>query len=147
LGLTALRLLSPLTVTVVHGHSMEPSLRPGAMSLLDRAYYRFHPVSRGDVVVLRREGQTLIKRVYALPGERLTLLRYNDNNGNEVLTPLQAERLRRMQAAGYLGGGQVVSVTVPENAYFVLGDNRPASSDSREFGPVPINAILGRALL
>ena len=61
LGVTAIRTVSPLTVTVVQGHSMEPTLRPGAVSLLDRSYYRTHPVSRGDVVVLRREDETLIK--------------------------------------------------------------------------------------
>jgi signal peptidase I len=100
-GLTGLHAASPLAVTVVQGHSMEPTLRPGPLSLLDRSYYHFHPLSRGDIVVLRLRGETLINRAYALPGERLTLLRYDDDNGNELLTPPEADHLCRPQAAGY----------------------------------------------
>src|SRR5262249_38622439 len=146
LGWTTLRAASPLTLTVVQGHSMEPTLRPGTVSLLDRRYYRFHTLSRGDIVVLRLRGETLIKRVYALPGERLTLLRYDDDTGNELLPPPEAARLRELQASGFLPGCQVMSLTVPPDHCFVLGDNRRVSVDSREWGPVPTSAILGRAL-
>ena len=146
LGFTTLCAASPLTLTVVRGHSMEPTLRPGALSLLDRSYYRFHELSRGDIVVLRLRGETLIKRVYALPGERLTLLRYDDDVGNDLLTPPEAAHLRRLQAAGFLSHGQVISLTVPPDHCFVLGDNGPVSVDSRDWGPVPMSAILGRAI-
>jgi signal peptidase I len=146
LGSTALYAASPLTLTVVQGHSMEPTLRPGAVSLLDRGYYRSHALSPGDIVVLRLRGETLIKRVYALPGERLDLLRFDDNAGNELLTPAEAAHLRRLQAAGFLTGAHVLSVTVPPDHCFVLGDNSPVSVDSRDFGPVSMSAILGRAL-
>ena len=146
LGVMTLRAASPLTVTVVRGHSMEPTLRPGTVSVLDRSYYRFHPLGRGEIVVLRLRGETLIKRVYALPGEQLTLLRYDDDNGNELLTPPEAAHLRRLQAAGFLPDSRVVSVTVPANHCFVLGDNGPVSVDSRDWGPVPMSAILGRAI-
>jgi signal peptidase I len=146
LGCTTLHTALPLTLTVVRGHSMEPTLRPGTVSLLDRSYYRFHGLSRGDTVVLRLRGETLIKRVYALPGERLTLLRYDDDTGNELLTPPEAAHLRRLQAAGFLSHGQVISLTVPPDHCFVLGDNGPVSVDSRDWGPVPVSAILGRAI-
>lgn len=146
-GVTALHAASPLAVTVVRGHSMEPTLRPGALSLLDRSYYHFHALSRGDIVVLRLRGETLIKRVYALPGERLTLLRYDDDTGNELVTPPEAAHLRRLQAAGFLPDGRVVSLTIPPGHCFVLGDNGPVSIDSRVWGPVPISAILGHAFI
>jgi signal peptidase I len=82
LGFTTLCAASPLALTVVQGHSMEPTLRPGALSVLDRSYYRFHTLSRGDIIVLRLRRETYIKRVYALPREQLTLLRYDDDTGN-----------------------------------------------------------------
>ena len=146
-GVTTLHAVSPLAVTVVQGHSMEPTLRPGAVSLLDRSYYHFHALSRGDIVVLRLRGETLIKRVYALPGERLTLLRYDDDTGNELLSPPEAAQMRRLQAAGFLQVSRVLSLTIPPGHCFVLGDNGPVSIDSRVWGPVPISAILGHAFI
>jgi signal peptidase I len=146
LGVTTFRAASPLTLTVVRGHSMEPTLRPGALSLLDRSYYYFHPLCRGEIVVLRLRGETVIKRVYALPGDRLTLLRYDDDTGNELVTPPEAAHLRRLHAAGLLPHGQVVSLTIPPGHCFVLGDNGPVSVDSRNWGPVPMSAVLGRAI-
>jgi signal peptidase I len=126
---------------------MEPTLRPGTVSLLNRSYYRFHAMSRGDIVVLRVRGEIVIKRVHALPGDRVTLLQYDDGAGNELLTPSRAALLRGLQASGLLKHGRVVSLTVPPDHCFVLGDNSLASVDSREWGPVPVSAILGRALL
>jgi signal peptidase I len=146
LGVTALRATSPLTLTVVRGHSMEPTLRPGALSLLDRSYYQSHPLSRGDIVVLRVRGETLIKRVYALPGERLTLLRFDDDIGNQLLTPAEAAHLLRLRAARSLPDSRVLSLMVPPDHCFVLGDNGAVSVDSRDWGPVPMSAILGRAI-
>jgi signal peptidase I len=147
MGLTALRATSPLTLTVVRGHSMEPTLRPGALSLLDRSYYRAHPLYRGDIVVLRLRGETMIKRVYALPGDRLTLLRFDDNIGNRLLTPAEAARLRRLREPRSLPDHRVLSLTVPPRHCFLLGDNGPVSVDSRDWGPVPMSAILGRAFM
>jgi len=145
LGLVAtIRTASPLTMAVVVGHSMEPTLRPGAFSLLDRSYYRSHPLRRGDIVVLRWDGETYVKRIYALPGERLALLRYNDDTSDELLDPLEVARLRRLQAAGHLAEARVSSLTVPPDYCFVLGDNSGLSVDSRQFGPVPVSALLGR---
>jgi signal peptidase I len=147
LGVTTFRAASPLTLTVVRGHSMEPTLRPGTVSLLDRTYYRFHPLCRGEIVVLRLRGETVIKRVYALPGERLSLLRYDDDTGNELVAPPEAVRLRRLHAVGLLPQSRVVSLTIPPGHCFVLGDNSRVSVDSRDWGPVPMSAVLGRALL
>jgi phage repressor protein C with HTH and peptisase S24 domain len=71
---------------------MEPTLRSGALSVLDRSYYRSHPLRRDDIVVFRLGGETYIKRVYALPGERLALLRYDDEIGTELLIAVTRNR-------------------------------------------------------
>jgi signal peptidase I len=95
-------------------------------------------------VDFRQDGDTYIKRVYALPGEQLELLHYNDETGNELLDPSEAAGLRRLQAAGLLAGGRVLTLTVPTDHGFVLGDNNSHLIDSRLFGPVPVSAFLGR---
>ena len=145
--LTALRAVSPLTTTVVLGHSMEPTLHPGAFYVLDRGYYRSHSLTRGDIVVLKLDGATYIKRVSALPGDRVWLLRYEDGSADELLQPQEAAHLRRIYAEGKLPGRRVLSLIVPPEECFVLGDNSNVSIDSRDFGPVPMDALLGRALL
>lgn len=145
--LATLRLASPLTTTVVLGHSMEPALQPGALYVLDRGYYRSHPLEKGDVVVLKHDGVTYIKRVFALPGDRLWLLRDDSGSEDDILTQHEAECLRRCQLEGKLAGRRVLSMIVPPEECFVVGDNSNVSIDSREFGPVPIDSILGRALL
>jgi len=145
--LTALRFASPLTTTVVRGASMEPTLQSGAFYVLDRGYYRSHALTRGDVVVLKIDGDTYIKRVYALPGDRLWLLRYEDGSADDLLQPRQVAQLRGLQAGGKLPGRRVVSLIVPSEECFVLGDNTSVSVDSRDFGPVSVDAILGRAML
>ena len=145
--LATLRVASPLTTTVVLGHSMEPALLPGAVYVLDRGYYRSHALQKGDVVVLKHDGVTYIKRVYALPGAHLSLLRDESGSEDELLNNREAECLRERQIEGKLGGRRVLSLIVPPEECFVLGDNSTVSVDSRDFGPVPIDAILGRALL
>jgi signal peptidase I len=137
------RAASPLTTTVVLGHSMEPTMRSGGLYVLDRGYYRSHPVSPGDVVVLRHGNENYVKRVYALPGDRVPLVRYVDGS-TELLDPDYAARLRRAQTFGLLRDGRLVTLKVPQGHYFVLGDNVLNSVDSRDFGPVPFSAILGR---
>jgi signal peptidase I len=145
--LVSVRLASPLTTTVVLGRSMEPTLQPGAFYVLDRGYYHSHALARGDVVVLKEDGVTYIKRVYALPGDRLSLLRDDDGGTDYVLEPLEATRLRELHAEGKLPGRRVLTMIVPPDECFVLGDNSNVSIDSRDFGPVPMETILGRAML
>src|SRR5690242_15446433 len=96
LGVVAtIRAASPLTLTTVLGHSMEPTLRPGGPYVLDRGYYRSHAQHRGDIVELRKAGQTYIKRVYALPGDRLSLLKADDGSGDQILQPREAAHFQR----------------------------------------------------
>lgn len=123
---------------------MAPTLQSGGLYVLDTRYYRDHRVERGDIVVFRYRGETCTKRVYALPGERLFLIRYPDGQGNEIVEPSELGAMRRLQQSGRLVGRRIAEVTVPRDHYFVLGDNRDVSWDSRSFGCLPKKAIVGR---
>src|SRR5438067_13522341 len=80
----------PLRPTVVLGQSMAPALRSGRCYVLNTGYYRRHSLKRRDIVVFRHRGLICTKRVYALPGEHVLLLRYDDNVGNEIVEDWQA---------------------------------------------------------
>lgn len=128
--------------TRVYGQSMEPNLHTNQRLIVEKVSYHFHGPQRGDIVVLRRpdqsEGDLLIKRVVGLPGEEVSIrdgLVYVDG------LPLDEPYLERDS------GGNYGPVRVPPLHVFVLGDNRDASNDSRVFGPVHRNEILGRAWL
>jgi signal peptidase I len=147
LGVVAtIRAASPLTVTTVLGHSMEPTLRPGGSYVLDRGYYRSHALVQGDIVVFRKAGETYIKRVYALPGDRLWLLKADDGSGDLILEPWEAARFQRAHPGSRLPYYHVVSLAVAPGQCYVLGDNSVNSIDSRQFGPVPMSSILGRVM-
>jgi signal peptidase I len=137
----------PLRPTVVLGHSMTPTMRAGGCYLLNTRYYRHHSLKCGDIVVFRHQGDTLTKRVYALPGQRLLLIRYDDGVGDEIVEPWQRPVLRRLERLHRLPDRRLEELTVPPGHCFVVGDNRPLSCDSRTFGCIPESEILGRVVL
>jgi len=130
----------------VEGSSMLPTLRSGEFVLVFRLAYDWQPPQRGDVVVfhpntfavnLRLRNDDYIKRIIGLPGERVDVRGGKVYiNGKPLNEPYIAEPPR------YHG-----SWTVPEGYVFVLGDNRNNSTDSHAFGPVPLESIVGRAIL
>lgn len=126
--------------TIVQGQSMEPTLYPSERVVIEKVTYRlFHGPHRGDIVVLRtlRTGpEMLIKRVVGLPGETIS-----SRNGQVMIN----SRLLTEDWASLPGGMDIPPTVVPPGSVFVLGDNRGASNDSRSFGPVPIDGIIGRA--
>jgi signal peptidase I len=133
---------------VINGPSMRPTLQPGDRVLLNKLSYRAHDVNRGDVVVFDRVQGTrhddLIKRVIALEGETIRI----ENcavfiDGEELVEPYLADEVQ----AGRCGATSMAPLTVPDGQVFVMGDNRPESSDSRAFGPIDVDEIRGRAFV
>lgn len=130
--------------------SMEPTLHEGDRVLVNKLSYRLHDVNRGDIVVFERpdEGQAsaaeddvrdLIKRVIALPGETV--------EARDGVVYVDGQRLDEP----YLPEGTVTDMdqtyTVPEGHVFVMGDNRGNSHDSRAFGAIDEDTIVGRAFV
>jgi signal peptidase I len=125
---------------VVMGNSMFPSLISGQIALLDSGYYHDHPLQHGDVVVFRRDGATYVKRVYALPGETVTLLS-SDGYSWPVPRAFAVRYGRRLIMTPQI---RLRSERVPPGHFFSLGDNVGASVDSRQLGAIPLDAVVGR---
>ncbi|MBV8602980.1 MAG: signal peptidase I [Candidatus Eremiobacteraeota bacterium] len=125
----------------VSGLSMEPRIGSGEFVLIDTIAYRFGPVRRGDIVAFRHGGpssEAYLKRVIALPGERVAIERGIVSIDGK---PLEEAYVR------YHDTTSVPERIVPADGFFVLGDNRSNSDDSRDWGFVPASAIMGKAWL
>ena len=131
----------------VRGASMEPNFHDKEYLVIDEISYRFNPPARGDSIVFRYPvdpSQFFIKRVVGLPGEAVTV---KDNN----VFIKNKDGEKKLDESAYLPAGLAtvgnVSYTLAEDEYFILGDNRMWSKDSREFGPVKKKFIIGRTWL
>lgn len=125
--------------TRVYGQSMEPNLHTDQRLVIEKLSYRFHGPRRGDIVVLKlpeRSTELLIKRVIALPGERIEI-----RDGSVYVDGAVLDEPYLTQSTA----GVMPSQVVPPFHVFVLGDNRGASNDSRAFGMVPLDHIVGKA--
>lgn len=125
--------------TQVLGQSMEPNLHSSQRVVVEKVTYRFfHGPRRGDIVVIDLPGQTemLIKRVVGLPGETIEV------RSGEVY--IEGEKIDEPWTVNP-GGSNYGPQTIPPLHIFVMGDNRGASNDSRSFGPVLIDHIVGHA--
>lgn len=130
----------------IPSESMTPTLEVHDRVLVNKLSYHLHPIHRGDIVVFRRpphEQQPindLIKRVVGLPGDTVQTrdghVLINGKALNEPYLP-----------AGTYSGNQDQPVTIPAGYYWVMGDNRTNSSDSRVFGPISRSLIVGRAFV
>ncbi len=134
----------------VDGISMQPTFFTDERVFAEKLFYRFSPPKRKDVVICRyqlnpeffpdEKSERVIKRVIALPGERVAV-----RNGAIYVND------EALDESGYWNGSidfDMEEITVPENHYFVVGDNRNHSWDSRDpdVGPVPYENILGHVL-
>jgi signal peptidase I len=125
----------------VQGTSMQPLLEDGERIIVNKFVYRFHPIERGDVVVFwypRDPSVSFIKRIVALPGDSVELrggvLHVNG-------TPVREDYVSR----SFRDDDDFAPVEVRKGYYFVLGDHRSSSNDSRAWGEVPERYIYGRA--
>lgn len=129
---------------VVSGESMTPSFDNGDYLIIDEISYRFNEPKRGDVVVFRyplQPNRFFIKRIIGLPGETMVFKDGTVSIKNEKFP--QGFSINEPYVKKHATGN--FSVTLKDNEYFVLGDNRNASSDSRVWGPLPESNIVGRA--
>lgn len=131
----------------VQGSSMEPNFLNSDYILTEKVSYRLSEPRRGDVVVFEapnRANADYIKRIIALPNEVMHVsdgvVYVNDQPLPETYEP----ESQRTSPGSFLKEG--ADYTVPSDTYIVLGDNRPHSSDSREFGPIERDSIVGRAI-
>ena len=131
----------------INGSSMFPTFVDKELLITNKLVYRIRPPKRGEVVIFKSPANKeidYIKRVIALPGE--TIMLKNSTyyvNGEPLPEPYIADGV-------YTSGGSFLTegeeITLLEDEYFLSGDNRPHSSDSREFGPIPLSDFIGRAL-
>jgi signal peptidase I len=126
----------------VEGTSMMPSLEDQERIFVNKFVYRLEPIQRGDIVVFRYPrdpSKSFIKRVIGLAGDRVQIdagrVYVNGNLLDEDYVPRAYEDSRSLEAT-----------VVPPDCYFVLGDHRSLSNDSRDFGPVNERYIYGKAV-
>ncbi len=124
----------------VEGFSMLPTLQNGELVLVSKISYRFGSIQRGDIVVFRHPlnpRQELIKRVIGLPGDQVRI-----ENGQVILNGAILVEPYISAPPRYNGNWEV-----PPGSLFVLGDNRNDSSDSHSWGLLPIENVIGKAIL
>src|SRR5512142_1231705 len=126
----------------VEGTSMLPGLDDQERIFINKFVYRFEPISRGDIVVFHYPhdpSKSYIKRVIGVAGDRVRIqdgtVYLNGKPLPEVYVPQEFEDWRSYP-----------EVRVPPNSYFVLGDHRNLSNDSRDFGPITAEYIYGKAV-
>ena len=130
---------------LVSGTSMIPTFNNGDYVLTDELTYHFRPPERGEVVVFHDPedwSSYFIKRVIGLPGERIVI-----KNDTITVFPNASSTNGLTLDETYLPQGLVTSgtvdVTLSSTSYYMLGDNRPFSYDSRSWGPLPTKNIVG----
>lgn len=134
-----------MTPHEVIGSSMYPTYKDGEYLMANKIQYKFSEPKRGDVIIFKySDTQDFIKRIIGLPGDQVMLKDgYIYINGNKL------DESGYLDSSVYSNGGEYLhegeTITVSEGQYFVCGDNRQHSSDSRTFGPIEKAVIKGKA--
>jgi signal peptidase I len=153
IGLWVRDLLVSITVSVliitffyqpvrVEGTSMLPRLENSDRLFINKFVYHIEPIKRGDIVVFRYPldpTKSYIKRVIALPGDRLRI-------GDGVVWLNGKRLIEQYVPPEYRDDRSMAPMTVPPHCYFMMGDHRSVSYDSRGFGPVKRSLIYGKAV-
>ena len=134
-----------MTPHEVLGNSMHPTYKNGEYLMANKVLYRFSEPRRGDVIIFKySETQDFIKRIIGVPGDSLTI-----KDGKILINGNQLDEDTYLADTVYTNGGAAVAegqtITIGENEYFVCGDNRPHSSDSRTFGSISKDRIKAKA--
>jgi signal peptidase I len=142
LGLALVIIIFLYQPVKVEGTSMAPLLSDQERIFINKFVYRFEPIERGDVVVFwypLDRSKSFIKRVVGLPGDTIEIraghLYLNNKELQEPYVP-----------ASYLDGSSYTARKIPSDEFFVMGDHRDSSNDSRMFGTVPRDYIYGKAV-
>jgi signal peptidase I len=142
LGLALVIIIFLYQPVKVEGTSMAPLLSDQERIFINKFVYRFEPIDRGDVVVFwypLDRSKSFIKRVIGLPGDTIEIRSgHLYLNGKEMQEPYVP--------ANYLDGSSYAARKIPPDEYFVMGDHRDSSNDSRMFGTVPRDYIYGKAV-
>lgn len=131
---------------IVKGQSMEPNFEDGDYLIIDEISYRFKKPERGEVIVFKNPlnpNQRFIKRIIGLPEETVEI-----KEGK--ITIIKGEEIISLDESKYLSSNLTngeIKISLGENEYFVMGDNRNFSFDSRQFGPLNKRYIIGRVFL
>lgn len=131
----------------VNGRSMENTLRDNNIFLVNKFSLLFRSPERGDIVNIHdpATGKLLVKRIIGLPGEKIKISQNSvysiDAMGNEKI--IDEPYLKPYTITRSVEDGSILYDTIPSDEYFVMGDNRPLSIDSRNYGPVHRTKILG----
>ena len=121
---------------LVKGDSMNPKYKNNDFMFLNKIIYKFTPIKRGDVVVLKYKNDDLIKRVIGLPKDKIKV-----ENGKLYINN---KEYKEDYINSYTASEDFDEVTIKNNEYFVMGDNRYNSYDSRRFGPINKKDIMGK---
>lgn len=151
-ALISLAIVLPIRMFVaqpflVHGASMDPTFADGDYLIVDQISYRFQKPQRGDVIIFKYpkdKSKFFIKRIIGLPGEEVTV----NNNEISIKSPIYGPVDFKED---YIKNRDIfprnINTKLADDEYFVMGDNRPASSDSRDWGPLKRNLITGQVLV
>lgn len=142
LGLAIVVMIFLYQPVKVEGTSMNPLLSDQERIFINKFVYHFEPIERGDVIVFwypLDRSKSFIKRVVGLPGETIEI-----RDGHAYING--QELADQYVPANYLDGSTYAPHRIPVDGYFVMGDHRDSSNDSRVFGPVPRQFIYGKAV-
>lgn len=132
----------------VSGRSMVPNFQDGDYIITNKISARTGEFKRGEVVILqnpRNRDQVFIKRVIGLPGEHISLLKEAVYINGQPIAETYLPESTTTPGEAFLSDGE--EIVIPKGQYFVIGDNRTGSSDSREWGPIPADLVIGSAWL